>query len=325
MRSLSTNWGWGRLSALAMPLLSAVALLVQSGCVDERDRSRFFTYCDPSGCYQCDEKGCSLMPGRAPGAACKASSECAPGCYCAANSTCAEAGFCDRTTDCARGYACNVARHSCEPGTTPPVPTPKSCKIAADCGPGSECANATCRPIPLPKNACVFNRECGDGAVCQDGLCQRACVDNDSCGTGRICDSGRCVAKPADKTSCVSNAQCGAGQSCIDSSCHLGCGKDSECTGANAKDYCASDGVCRADERRISECKINADCGTDRECVNAQCRAACFANSDCATCSDGTVCQGGYCLTPAEASPQCKLPADCSAGKQHCTNGACAQ
>ena len=324
MRSLSSIWGRGLLGAIAMPLLSAVALLAGSGCMEEGGRSRFFTYCDPSGCYQCDERGCNLMPGRAPGTACKSSSECAPGCYCATDSKCAEAGFCDRPTDCAKGYVCNTARHSCEPDTGGMVPTPKACKVSADCGPGSECANAACRPIPLPKNACVFNRECGDGAVCTDGLCQRACVDDTTCGTGRVCQQSRCVPKLEDKTSCVANASCGAGQTCIDGACHAGCVKDSECQGINKNDYCAA-GVCRADERRIAECKSNTDCGTDRECVNAQCRASCFANSDCATCTDGTVCQGGYCMTSSEANPQCKLPADCSAGKQHCTNGACAQ
>lgn len=325
MRSVRTIRGRGQvLAALVMPLLSAVGLLVQSGCVDEQDRSRFFTYCDPSGCYQCDEKGCGLLPGRAPGTACKTSNECAPGCYCAADSKCSEAGFCDKTGDCSKGYTCNTARHSCEPDTSSTTPTPKACKLASDCGAGNECINALCRPTPVPPNACVFNRECGDGALCLDGLCQRACADDTTCGTGRVCQNSRCVAKPADKTSCTANASCGAGQTCIDGACHVGCSKDSECQAVNKNDYCVAS-ICRADERRISECKINADCGTDRECVNAQCRAACFANSDCATCSDGTVCGGGYCLTPAEAAPQCKMPADCNGGAMHCADGACQQ
>lgn len=319
MRSVRTIQG---LIALAMPLFGAIVLMAQAGCVSDENKARFYTFCDNTGCYQCDEQGCGALEGRPPGVACASSSECAPGCYCGTDAKCSEAGFCDRPSDCSKGFACNVARHSCEPGTTDQVPNPKSCKVAADCGPGNECANAACRPVPLPPNPCVFNRECGDGGQCLDGLCQKACTDDDSCGTGRACISKRCVVKPIDMGSCLSNAQCGAGQSCIDGACHLGCAKDAECQAVNKNDLCIS-AVCRPDERRVPECKANADCGSGLECVNAQCRTFCYANSDCALCTDTTVCSSGYCLTEAEASPQCKLPVDCKASLQHCLNGAC--
>jgi hypothetical protein len=123
-------------------------------------------------------------------------------------------------------------------------------------------------------------------------------------------------------SSCATNAQCGAGQACIDSYCHPGCSKDAECQAVNKNDLCVAK-VCRPDERRLPECKINADCTSGLECVNAQCRTFCLADSDCALCTDGTVCQTGYCMTSAEASPQCKLPVDCNGGAQHCVNAAC--
>lgn len=320
MRSVRTIQG---LIALAMPLLGAVVLLAQAGCANDENKARFYTYCDNTGCYQCDETGCGLSPGRPPGVACASSNDCAPGCFCDGSKKCAEAGFCDRPGDCSRGFVCNVARHSCEPESGSQGTMPKSCRVQTDCGIGNECYNASCRAVPLPTQPCVFNRECGSGGQCVDGLCQRACSDDTSCGTGRACVNKRCVAKPAGTNGCVTNSQCGAGQTCIDSSCHSGCTKDSECQAVNKNDLCVAS-VCRPDERRVPECKINADCSGGAECVNAQCRTFCYANSDCALCTDTTACQDGYCMTAAEISPQCRLPKDCNAGAQHCVNAACA-
>lgn len=319
MRSVRTIQG---LIALALPLFGAVVLLAQAGCFNDEDKARFYTYCDNTGCYSCDERGCGLQPGRPPGVACASSSECAPGCFCAADKTCAEAGFCDRPTDCARGFVCNVARHSCEPNSGDKPPQPKACRVQSDCGPGNECNNAVCKPVPLPPNPCVFNRECGSNGLCIDGLCQHSCADDSSCGTGRACINNRCIPKPADMTSCQNNAQCGTGQTCIDSVCHLGCAKNADCQATQKNDICVAN-VCRPDERRVPECKFNSDCSAGQECVNAQCRTFCYANSDCALCVDTTICGSGYCVTPAEAKPQCRLPADCNGGTQHCINATC--
>lgn len=305
-----------------MPLLGAFALMMQ-GCTDDNQKARFYTYCDNTGCYSCDANGCGALPGRPPGVACKASSECAPGCFCGSDSTCAEAGFCDRAGDCARGYTCNVARHSCEP-EKPNTTLPKSCRVQADCGIGNECADAKCRPVPVPGNHCVFNRDCGTDGQCVDGLCRSACDDDDTCGTGRACVNQRCVAKPAANGACVSNAQCGSGQSCIDGVCHLGCSKDAECQANNRNDYCASS-VCRPDERRQPECRKNAECQSGQECVDAQCRTFCVASSDCALCGEATVCSAGYCRTTHEVAPQCKLAADCNGGTAHCVDASCSQ
>lgn len=313
------------LVALVTPLLGAFLLMLQSGCLSDDNRARFYTYCDFSGCYQCDAAGCTAQPGRAPGAACKSSAECATGCFCGPDSKCAEAGFCDRPTDCARGYVCNTARHSCEPdtGTTGNLPT--SCRIKGDCAAGSECINQQCKPSPVPENHCVFNRECGLGGACVDGLCQKACTDDSSCGTGRTCQNSRCAPRPADNKSCVGNAQCMAGDACIDSSCLPACAKDTDCQAKNKNDLCVA-GRCRPDERRVAECRTNGDCGSGKECVNAQCRTFCVANSDCAACTDGsTVCATGYCVTTREAAPQCSLAPDCKSAKVHCVDGACAQ
>ena len=91
----------------------------------------------------------------------------------------------------------------------------------------------------------------------------------------------------------------------------------------NAKDVCVA-GLCRPNESRVPECKMNADCAAGSECVDAQCRAPCFAGSDCAACSDGPVCALGHCMTQREANPQCTLSVDCGQSVT-CRDGACAQ
>ncbi len=309
------------LVALVTPLIGAVFLLLQPGCMNE-NKSQFYAYCDDTGCYQCSEIGCTAVTGQPPGTTCKTSAQCAPGCFCTTDLKCSEGGFCDRAADCSSGYTCNVARHSCEPSTT--TTTPKSCRVQTDCGAGNECRNTSCQPVPVPANHCVFNRECGTGGQCVNGLCQKACVDDDACGTGRACVGSRCVPKAPGMTACVSNAQCGAGQTCIDSVCHLGCSKDAECQANNANDQCVS-GLCRPSEGRVPECKANADCTAGRECVNAQCRSNCFASSDCAACTDGAVCNTGYCLTAREVAPLCVLASGCQSASPNCIDGACAK
>lgn len=309
---------------LSYPLFLAVMFL--SGCVSDDKKPQFYTYCDNTGCYQCDRAGCGRVAGQPPGSACKTSKDCAPGCFCQDNGQCAEAGFCDKPGDCGKGYVCNTARHSCEPpgngnGQPGGGTKPQACKAAADCALGSECQNGACQPAPVLANHCVFSRECGTGGVCQDAACQKGCQDAGACGTGRACTDGRC--QPAPGSACVLDTGCGAGKTCIDGVCHPRCAKDAECQAQNKNDICVQ-GVCRADERRLPECKLNADCSDGRECVNAQCRAFCFAASDCAKCTDGNVCQTGYCMTSREAAPQCQVVAECG-GKTHCRDGACSQ
>jgi hypothetical protein len=169
----------------------------------------------------------------------------------------------------------------------------------------------------------VFDRECGTGGQCVDGLCQKACADDTTCGTGRACLNKHCIEKPPGTGSCVASADCGAGQTCIDSYCHVGCAKDTDCQAVNKNDLCVVN-VCRPDEHRVPECKMDADCSGGSDCVNAQCRTFCYADSDCALCMDTTVCLSGYCGTPAEANPQCRLATDCQGGTQHCVDATCA-
>src|SRR5262249_39973132 len=153
-----------------------------------------------------------------------------------------------------------------------------------DCAAAGECVDGVCKAAPVVANACVFNRQCGAGGVCQDSRCQKACQDDAGCGTGLSCQSGRCQVAPPVTGACINNNQCGAAQTCINSVCYASCSKDGDCAAVSGKDICLA-GLCRPDERRVAECGKNADCKGGAECVDALCRTFCFANNDCAACT----------------------------------------
>ena len=77
-----------RILMAVLPLLLVV--IAAGGCDFFRNKERFYTYCDATGCYTCDQNGCNAA-GTAPGSACKSNAMCAQGCYCAANGQCTEA------------------------------------------------------------------------------------------------------------------------------------------------------------------------------------------------------------------------------------------
>lgn len=80
--------------------------------------------------------------------------------------------------------------------------------------------------------------------------------------------------------------------------------------------------VCLPNTAASYECKLNKDCTGGELCVNGVCRTACVTPEDCAVCEDGPVCSKGFCMTAVEASPQCNINADCTAGKV-CLNAQC--
>ena len=92
-----------------------------------------YTYCDETGCYECDDYGCWGSGGG--WADCTTNNQCAAGCYCDAyTSTCAEAGFCSSDADCLSGFVCD-SRSSC----VPPETVTTGCTSDAECGYGNYC------------------------------------------------------------------------------------------------------------------------------------------------------------------------------------------
>src|ERR1700744_3153482 len=103
-------------SAMQRMLMAVLPLLVfaAGGCDFFGHKDSYYTYCDATGCYTCNQTGCTPQ-GPPTGSGCQTNNDCGQGCYCAANGTCTEAGFCDKDSDCSGGNVCDVARASCEP------------------------------------------------------------------------------------------------------------------------------------------------------------------------------------------------------------------
>jgi len=76
-----------RILMAALPLL----MIALGGCDFFKHKEKFYTYCDSTGCYTCDQRGCSAT-GAPTGSVCRSNTDCASGCYCdAATGVCAEA------------------------------------------------------------------------------------------------------------------------------------------------------------------------------------------------------------------------------------------
>src|ERR1700690_2755918 len=74
-------------------------------------KKSFYTYCDATGCYTCDENGC-VPRGSDPNDGCSSDQQCQAGCYCDPNThNCTEAGYCNQNSDCASGYTCDTTRN----------------------------------------------------------------------------------------------------------------------------------------------------------------------------------------------------------------------
>ncbi len=196
------------------------------------------------------------------------------------------------------------------------------CRGNADCAAADCCVSGSCQPRPdTGAPLCRFNSECGATGRCRNGACEGACIVAADCGTGDICVGGYCRENPASVGTCVYNVDCGAtgsGAVCLNGTCHPACQTDTQC---GPHDRCQA-GVCQPDRRPQPGCRANVDCGGARICVNAACRTACASNADCCNCGTASVCQGGLCVTPGEAAPQCRVTTECGP-LQSCVDAIC--
>ena len=248
------------------------------------DDDDFYSYCDESGCYTCDDYGC--VPSGGPGGPggegwnCEVNADCAAGCYCGSNKTCEEAGFCRVKSDCPSGFECDD-RNSCVPGNS----NPGTCTDDDQCAWGSYCdeASGTC----VDSWTCSVGENCPMGFECDGrGVCVPApCEDDNQCEAGCYCntDANECV----ETGTCTDNSQCEA----LDMQCDLGRG-----TCVPKPPGCDSE---------TNPCDDGYTCNEDRECVESECRLLtdeniCGGRADCtpvyvAQCRDpqGNVCQEG--------------------------------
>src|SRR5262249_7445759 len=130
-----------RVAAL-LPLLSLLA-----GCKMFEHKDRYYTYCDATGCYACDDTGCRPNgTGGGNTTACPSNAQCQAGCYCDVRTgQCKEAGFCDKDSDCSGGMVCDTTRHSCQPAAGGGG---GSCSKHDDCPSGQFCNPSTHSCLP---------------------------------------------------------------------------------------------------------------------------------------------------------------------------------
>ena len=64
-----------------------------------------YSYCDSTGCYECDDYGCwQVGPGGGGGWNCSSDADCAAACWCDTTSwNCLESSLCSSDADCADG------------------------------------------------------------------------------------------------------------------------------------------------------------------------------------------------------------------------------
>lgn len=75
----------------------------------------------------------------------------------------------------------------------PPAPlTPQDrngpCYADKHCLPGFTCTGATRDSLGTCQQLCTENRDCGEGALCKAGTCQKDCAElNEKCSERRVC------------------------------------------------------------------------------------------------------------------------------------------
>ncbi len=312
-------------------LLGIFALgTTQAGCAlyypPDHENSPY-SYCDTSGCYECDSYSCWRVSGGDGTGWCASNADCAAACYCeAASGTCIETGFCSSNADCFDGMVCDD-RSSCVPPET--IGPPAGCSADAECAAGCFCDEASGACIESP--FCSTDADCGVGWTCDgrstcipvvsgctaDAECAAACyceelngtciesgycaADADCAWLGMECDESRSTCIPPEvvtPTACTLDADCAAGQTCCDGEC-----KDARIPGD------------------VGNCTYSGECGGGL-CVDGSCHPACTTNADCGT---GDICAiDGYCTSDPAPTPVCVFNADCGdATAFTCINGYC--
>ena len=299
---------------IAWSPLFAVALAL-GGC-DAWSQQKYTTYCDATGCYTCDERGCTPTGGASGRGSCRTSRDCAEGCYCDAQSgMCVEAGFCDSDADCGVNMVCDVARHSCEPASIGTAPAPDA---------GTRMTTGTGAVDMAPPNTGVpdlagNNNNGGTpdlaGGNNNGGTPDMAGTNNNGGGTPDMAgnnnngggtpdmaggnnnnNNGGADGGKTTGTQCTADCDCKLpGQSCVNGNCVI------------------------VNHEQSMMCVFNYECGAAAECVNGMCHKACTTNAACGT---GDTCQGGYCFPNPKPTGGCVWDSDCSGGDV-CINGAC--
>jgi peptidoglycan-associated lipoprotein len=86
----------------------------------------------------------------------------------------------------------------------------QQCRDSNDCGPGRECSNGKCNPIP---GFCTDKSQCPAGLECLGNRC-RPCQSDMECPAGNICEAGRC-----QRAQCMRDEDCPQDKDCKKGRC----------------------------------------------------------------------------------------------------------
>jgi hypothetical protein len=203
-------------------------------------------------------------------------------------------------------------------GTAPCNPKEATCACAGptDCADGKQCIGGLCI------NGCNFTYECGSGNVCDNGACVPGCDATHPCAAGFTCTSGACQLDPT-KPQCSATAPCPSGEICdANGLCTTHCTSTTQCATGQICD--GSSQTCVSDPSTKPLCDAAKPCPSSETCLaDGFCHYPCTSESQCLLIDARFVgCNGGFCQTQEEVSPECTLSMPCPSGKS-CISNVC--
>ncbi|CEF63148.1 Chitin binding domain and EB domain and Cysteine-rich repeat-containing protein [Strongyloides ratti] len=231
--------------------------------------------------------------------------------------SCNNGGTCHQSTCCQSVEVIKLP--ICSNGQASTVP----CTMSNQCGPGFECSNGGCCPVPFCPNGIQAisrcNGPCGTGLTCLEGLCcplpkcpsgelaNTMCTQNRDCGIGSDCVNNGCCPMPQCPSGNFASCRCGSqvggkscplGQACINGGC------------------CMLP-LCPNGIQAVSLCTASFQCGIGMECVNSGCCAlptcsngkAASERCQMGSCPPNKLCENGVCCDIPVCSTTGMIPA----------------
>jgi len=144
---------------------------------------------------------------------------------------------------CGEDHPCENGMHCVEGTCVAPTCGTSTCVS------GQICCEGQCKtPAPgtetCPAPQCGQDHPCGDGYLCDGGVCWRKCGELlPPCPEGSVCSSGVCAPRPAPD--CGPERPCPSGSVCDQGACRLRCGPDFPDRECPAPQICIENYICR--------------------------------------------------------------------------------
>ena len=282
-------------------------------------------YCGGAGAFGvCGEDSAELAP------YCNLHVDCGPAQYCAvATHTCVEAlpegSVCQANPYCASSYCALQTSQTCE--ATRDVN--ELCTSDAACGDAGYCDDT-----PLDVHRCLALTQlgegercdlgaavCGEGLLCEDGLCVPRspmggpCLNANYCPSNGWCESGSCVPRAPIGGVCDADNQCVAIGWCKDGQCEARIDVGLSC---DASSRCADGAHCVMPDGVIGTCQPLPTAGSD--CVEGKCAAGLGCVTYTGVCAaflaEGSDCERSEMCAPEQRCASAGLSSNvCQAPK----------